>query len=173
MMHSPIEPGSPTFSTASSGSDVEEINLGAPSNTGTNSAAYNLVSSSTQSSSSKRRMTPSHSLSSHRDPKSRRRDVVRMIGGNGDNERERERERQGGIRGGPGGVIWEAPKKEKEKDELLDTNLVDLLRKGTFRHLSSVHLTHFHYRDWRSIPRGLILATLITLVRIITIYLFA
>ncbi|KAE9388785.1 hypothetical protein BT96DRAFT_421837 [Gymnopus androsaceus JB14] len=69
-MHSPIEPGSPTFSTPSSGSDVEEINIfSGPSNSTAPLLSSSGQTQQLQSPSSKRRLNSGHGLgtSSHRD----------------------------------------------------------------------------------------------------------
>ncbi|KAJ3877272.1 hypothetical protein F5879DRAFT_989701 [Lentinula edodes] len=132
-MNSPIEPGSPTLSTPSSGSDVEEISLppssSFPSGLVINSIGSfnNTVPSSATSSSSKRRLNPG-SVSSRdpRDSKSRRRDDPHHYakGAGGEGERERDRERQGGR-----GANYEMQKEKREKDELLDMGAVEFLRK--------------------------------------------
>ncbi|KAJ3929062.1 MAG: hypothetical protein NXY57DRAFT_963955 [Lentinula lateritia] len=132
-MNSPIEPGSPTLSTPSSGSDVEEISL-PPSSSFSSGLVINsigsfgnTVPSSATSSSSKRRLNPG-SVSSRdpRDSKSRRRDNPHhhAKGAGGEGERERDRERQGGR-----GANYEMQKEKREKDELLDMGAVEYLRK--------------------------------------------
>ncbi|KAF8830961.1 uncharacterized protein C8R40DRAFT_1170975 [Lentinula edodes] len=132
-MNSPIEPGSPTLSTPSSGSDVEEMSLppssSFPSGLVINSTGSfgNTVPSSATSLSSKRRLNPG-SVSSRdpRDSKSRRRDNPHhhAKGAGGEGERERDRERQGGR-----GANYEMQKEKREKDELLDMGAVEFLRK--------------------------------------------
>ncbi|KAJ3866757.1 hypothetical protein EV359DRAFT_62051 [Lentinula novae-zelandiae] len=132
-MNSPIEPGSPTLSTPSSGSDVEEISL-PPSSSFPSGLVINSIGSfgntgpsSATSSSSKRRLNPG-SVSSRdpRDSKSRRRDNPHhhAKGAGGEGERERDRERQGGR-----GANYEMQKEKREKDELLDMGVVEFLRK--------------------------------------------
>ncbi|KAJ3813242.1 hypothetical protein EV368DRAFT_85289 [Lentinula lateritia] len=128
-MNSPIEPGSPTLSTPSSGSDVEEMSLppssSFPSGLVINSIGSfgNTVPSSATSSSSKRRLNPG-SVSSRdpRDSKSRRRDNphyhAKGAGGEGDRERQ-----------GARGANYEMQKEKREKDELLDMGAVEFLRK--------------------------------------------
>ncbi|KAF9037906.1 hypothetical protein BDP27DRAFT_1455479 [Rhodocollybia butyracea] len=104
-----IEPGSPTLSTSSSGSDVEELSISGP---GSSTLASSIPISS---SSSKRRLNPG--VASNRDPKSRR----LKVHGAADERRDREH----GVRGGN----WEMGKDKKEKDELLDMFVVEYLRK--------------------------------------------
>ncbi|KAJ3794746.1 hypothetical protein GGU11DRAFT_747690 [Lentinula aff. detonsa] len=130
-MNSPIEPGSPTLSTPSSGSDVEELNL-TPSSSAFSAGLNALgatLSNAIPSSSSKRRLNPG-SLSSRdpRDSKSRKRDNPhhhsKAQSGTAGTEGERERERQG-VRGGN----YEVQKEKREKEELLDMGIVEFLRK--------------------------------------------
>ncbi|KIK61849.1 hypothetical protein GYMLUDRAFT_72917 [Collybiopsis luxurians FD-317 M1] len=104
-MHSPIEPGSPTLSTPTSESDIEEVSI-------TGAGSSSTIISTIQSSSSKRRLNPG--MASNRDPKSRRRDHTFKTHSGGDEK---------GARGGN----WE--KEKKEKDELLDMHLVEFFRK--------------------------------------------
>ncbi|KAJ3785723.1 hypothetical protein GGU10DRAFT_190996 [Lentinula aff. detonsa] len=109
-MNSPIEPGSPTLSTPSSGSDVEELNL-TPSSSAF-SAGLNALGAT---------LNP-------RDSKSRKRDNPhhhsKAQSGTAGTEGERERERQG-VRGGN----YEVQKEKREKEELLDMGIVEFLRK--------------------------------------------
>ncbi|KJA24269.1 hypothetical protein HYPSUDRAFT_539569 [Hypholoma sublateritium FD-334 SS-4] len=115
-MNSPPDPSSPSPSTPSSGSPPPEEAY--PSGTGAGSASYlanltsHIGSAFSGSSASKRRLPTGSSFAagSTRDAKSRRR----------------------GESGRPGNPNWDGLKDnggKKEKDELIDTALVDYLRK--------------------------------------------
>ncbi|KAG9226542.1 hypothetical protein CCMSSC00406_0005791 [Pleurotus cornucopiae] len=121
-MNSPPEPASPSTSTPSSGSPPpEEITFQVPESQSSSSFAAgvgqllsNFVGGSSNSgpagASSKRRLPAGGSFgnASSRDPKSRRRDDPRKYGSGG-------------------GPNWaEGPKREKE--DLVDQHVVDLLR---------------------------------------------
>ena len=127
-MNSPPDPGSPSaLSTPSSASPPpEEVNFHQTSAQFINNLASQVTSAFTGGNSSKRRLPGGSSFgaaSSARDPKSRRR------GDSGRNNWE------GGKEGGAG---------RKEKDELIDTNVVDWLRKGALLSIAPpVQLTYY------------------------------
>lgn len=119
-MNSPPDPGSPSPSTPSSGSPPPEEVY--PSSVGAGSAGYlanltsHIGSAFSGSSAPKRRLPTGSSFAagSSRDPKSRRR----------------------GESGRSGNAPWDGVKDsggKKEKDELIDTALVDYLRKGKLK----------------------------------------
>ncbi|KIM89527.1 hypothetical protein PILCRDRAFT_813459 [Piloderma croceum F 1598] len=126
-MNSPTEPGSPSPSTPSSGSpppdELEQIQASnrGPSILGkfTNSFTGGASSSASPS---KRRLPGGSSFgaaSNTRDAKTRRREDGMGTGGSG---RDRDR-RSGGDREG-----WDG-KGRKDKDELVDGSLVEILRR--------------------------------------------
>ncbi|KDQ33047.1 hypothetical protein PLEOSDRAFT_1099030 [Pleurotus ostreatus PC15] len=112
-MNSPPEPASPSTSTPSSGSPPpEEINFQVPESqsSGSFAAGGDRATLGPAGASSKRRLPAGGSFgnASSRDPKSRRRDDPRKYGSGG-------------------GPNWaEGPKREKE--DLVDQHVVDLLR---------------------------------------------
>lgn len=123
-MNSPPDPGSPSPSTPSSGSPPPE-EATQPSNP---SGFLNIARDLTQSfagGASKRRLPGGPSFgasSSNRDPKSRRRgDSARNAG-----------------TGGANTAAWDAKGESKrEERELVDTHIVEYLRKGKFVELEA------------------------------------
>ncbi|KAJ3822146.1 hypothetical protein EV361DRAFT_921839 [Lentinula raphanica] len=131
-MHSPIEPGSPTLSTPSSGSDVEDLTLSPSTSTLSTDPntlgftnALGVTLSSVISSSTKRRLNPgSRSGRDARDSKSRRKDAPAHYPGKGHIVGDGDREKQG-MRGGG----YDMQKEKREKEEMIDMNVVEYLRK--------------------------------------------
>ncbi len=115
-MNSPLDPGSPTDSTSTSGTPPPEeiINVSAPGDSRSGLGLFQLANHITAAfTGSSKRRNPSSGTSgagsSARDTKSRRR-------GDGSRSTWETRDPQG---------------TRKEKDELVDANIVDFLRKGT------------------------------------------
>jgi len=114
-MNSPPDPASPSPSTPSSGSPPPEETNYQPYNATSHLLNFaSQVSSAFSGSPSKRRLPGGSSFgaaSSNRDPKSRRREDSRRLGGGGN---------------------WESGKEsgKREKEDLVDNNVVEYLRKG-------------------------------------------
>lgn len=124
-MNSPTEPGSPSPSTPSSGSpppdELEQIQANNRGASILGKFANSFTGPSSSASPSKRRLPGGSGFgaaSNTRDAKTRRREDG--MGGSG---RDRDR-RGGGDRDG-----WDG-KGRKDKDELVDGSLVELLRRG-------------------------------------------
>jgi hypothetical protein len=140
MMNSPPDPGSPTDSTSTSGTPPPEEISQANAQTESRSSGLGLFQLANQitatfSGSSKRR-NPSGGSSSTAAPL-----------------RDSKLRRKGDASRSTWDARGESQATKKEKDELVDANIVEYLRKGRIKCYCRSHkLRHFLPRNWRSFP---------------------